>query len=92
MRRCYIVTEFGCRLWEGATWGKGYAKARVNGVLCTLHRKIYERIHGKLPSDVSLINLCGHRNCLTPAHWMPVPMSTARRLAAEKRHAMEKAK
>jgi hypothetical protein len=58
----------GCLLWAGAssTIKVSGEKARAQAV----HRASYEVFTGESLQGKTLRNLCGHKNCLNPSHWI----------------------
>lgn len=62
-------TRGGHRLWTGKTNDKGYGLLIVDGRTIPAHRWAWVREYGDIPEGGTLVNTCGRRNCLTPAHW-----------------------
>lgn len=63
-----IVWERGCRLWTGATNGRGYGQLRVKGKLYRAHRYVYELVNGPIPAGLCVLHRCDVRACVNPAH------------------------
>ena len=58
----------GCWLWLGGLSGSGYAHLANKAV----HRLMYEREVGPIPTGLDLDHLCRQRSCINPAHLEPV--------------------
>lgn len=77
MRRTAAMPD-GCWLWRGATNIKGYGHVRdtKNGPLLSVHRVMYEAIHGPIPAGLEIDHLCFQRACCNPAHLEAVDRKT----------------
>lgn len=60
-----------CWEWTGYRRG-GYGRAKVNGVVVTVHRAAYEALVGPVPPGLVLDHLCRNKACYNPAHLEPV--------------------
>lgn len=61
-------TTNGCWCWTGPLHDAGYGRVRVAGQLVYLHRWMYERVVGLIPSGLTIDHLCRVRSCCNPAH------------------------
>lgn len=62
-----------CWNWPGKRKGPGYAMVYVRGVGAKpVHRVIYERVKGPIPSGLILDHLCRNPRCCNPDHLEPV--------------------
>ena len=72
-----LVSKAGqdeCWEWRGCKQA-GYGRFGADRKSYPAHRWLYERIHGPLVRDVSLVqldHLCRNRGCVNPAHLEPV--------------------
>lgn len=68
-KRRWVEDENGCHVWQGKTTRSGYAplepKARER---TSVHRFVYEYIHGPLPRHMQVDHLCRNRACINPEH------------------------
>ena len=62
------VPESGCRLWIGATMGKGYPQIRINGKSVRVHRWMYEQYYGPITDGLQPDHLCRVPCCIEPTH------------------------
>jgi hypothetical protein len=63
----YLKDPSGC--WLGIRVQKnGYCKIWIGTNHYWLHRYMYERYKGKIPSDMELDHICRNRNCCNPDH------------------------
>lgn len=66
------VTKNGeCILWTGIN-RTGYGRLSLNGKQPSVHRWLYELVHGKLPRHIDLDHICRTRNCINLKHLEPV--------------------
>lgn len=63
-----------CWQWLGSTNQAGYGSAWIDGRLSRAHRVVYESERGPIPSGLTLVHLCGIRDCVNPAHLEPVSL------------------
>ena len=52
---------------ERADWQ--YVQIRVNGRRVYLHRLVYAAVKGVKLTGLTLLNKCGRKDCMNPAHW-----------------------
>jgi len=50
----------------------GYGRFRLGGRLVQAHRHAYEIYVGNIPKGLQLHHLCRVRNCVNPAHLVPI--------------------
>lgn len=75
-----VLGEQGCWFYQGAKNRKGYGNVRWDGRTRLLHRVVWERVHGPVPSGLVLHHVCRQRACCNPAHLQPVPNAENRLL------------
>lgn len=64
-----VDNESGCRLWTGATNGKGGYGVIYDGTRMTYtHRVAFEAANGPVESGLVIDHLCRNRACCNPAH------------------------
>lgn len=61
-----------CWIWQRSVTRDGYAHARVDGKIRRVHRVMWERTNGAVPSGLELDHLCRVRACVNPDHLEPV--------------------
>lgn len=61
-----------CWIWQGPTYGNGYAAVSFDGRPKLGHRYVYERLVGPIPEGLVIDHLCRVRECVNPAHLEPV--------------------
>jgi len=59
-----------CWLWTGALNGRGYGVigAGKKGFIKYVHRLVWERIHGPIPSNKEICHSCDTPSCVRPDH------------------------
>jgi hypothetical protein len=57
----------GCWIWMRCLNGGGYSRAWIGGRMVTVHRWLYEQIHGPV-GTLDVDHLCRVRCCINPAH------------------------
>lgn len=62
----------GCWSWQGAHSNVGYAQVRKNKKLLYVHRVMYERHNGPIPTGLVIDHTCHNRGCINPAHLQAV--------------------
>lgn len=65
----------GCWLWDACTFKMGYAcfyTGEKPGGRVVAHRRVYELLKGRVPSNLTLDHLCRVRSCVNPDHLEPV--------------------
>jgi len=60
--------EYGCWIWKGASFGKGYGSISVNGVVTPVHRMSYIMFVGEIPRGYFVCHKCDVRSCMNPEH------------------------
>lgn len=85
-------TEY-CWNWEGYTDRLGYGRFTIDrehrGVYA--HRVAYELHKGDVPDGMMVINTCGSRGCVNPAHLtIGKPADHVRRREARKRSRIQR--
>jgi len=76
-----------CILWTGARDIRGYGVIHRHGRPILAHRVAWEKTNGPLAPGRCLINRCGNRACVNPAHWLEVDRQTRNWRANEARAA-----
>jgi len=66
--RLMPVPESGCWIWEGHLASDGYGAFSYHGRVCKLHRFMYEKFVGPIPSDMTIDHSCRVRCCGNPSH------------------------
>lgn len=69
--RIEIITESGCWIWMGALNrdGYGYVNGKAyGGRNVRVHRYMYQRKHGAIPSGRFVLHRCDVRCCVNPDH------------------------
>lgn len=76
----YVLSERGyetpCWIWQLHTSKQGYGKTRRGQA----HVAYYERVHGRLPKDMTLHHLCRVKSCVNPDHMQPMTRSEHSRM------------
>jgi hypothetical protein len=57
-----------CWMWQGATDSRGYAMAMRDGRVRSLHKWLWEELHGPVGEGLELDHLCRQRSCVNPDH------------------------
>lgn len=57
-----------CLEWTGVKNQKGYARMRVNDVLVSVHRHVWEKEHGPIPKGMEVDHECLNRGCVNIEH------------------------
>ena len=57
-----------CWDWQGATTDAGYGTVDDSGRTRLVHRFMWEKFHGSIPSDRQIDHLCRNRRCGNPHH------------------------
>jgi len=65
--RVHIDEDGGCWEWTGAK-RDGYGALTIDGRMVRVHRWVYERLHGPIPTGLQTDHLCRNRACINPAH------------------------
>ena len=64
----------GCWLWTGTLIPRGYGRINWGGRQVVVHRLIYEKHRGPIPTGLTLDHLCRVRSCVNPDHLEAVTM------------------
>lgn len=57
-----------CTLFEGHRNQDGYGRINRDGRLVFVHREVWKRDHGEIPSGMEICHTCDTPNCITPKH------------------------
>lgn len=69
-----VDPETGCWIWLGGIDTLGYGREWTRDAKTTLaHRRVYEKLVGKIPVNTELDHLCRNKACVNPKHLEPVP-------------------
>ena len=58
----------GCWLWQGTTFGGGYARISYRTKMLRGHRVAWELTYGPIPSGMLVCHTCDVKHCVNPAH------------------------
>jgi hypothetical protein len=64
----YAVDEYGCWIWQGATYAKCYGGVRTRSGWLLAHRVVYELVKGPIPQGLVLDHRCAVKKCVNPDH------------------------
>ena len=62
------TNENGCHIFTGSKDDCGYGRINKDGKLVRLHRAVYEREHGWIPSGSVVMHKCDTPACINPEH------------------------
>lgn len=75
-----------CLVWKGATNKKnGYGVAVWLGKQTTVHRIVYQMVHGDIPPNSEVDHMCNVRGCINPDHLQLVTHQQNMELGASRR-------
>ena len=57
-----------CWLWWGAKSSAGYGRFKIDGVLYSPHRMVYEWHYGEIPDGYDVCHHCDNSSCVNPDH------------------------
>jgi len=61
------VTESGCLVWTGTLFN-GYGRVTFHGKRTSVHRVLWEHVHGLIPPHLQIDHLCRVRRCGNVEH------------------------
>ena len=61
-----------CWVWQGIKSQRGYGYVSMDGRTQMVHKVLWEKEHGPIPSGLELDHLCRVKACVNPAHLEPV--------------------
>lgn len=67
MQKIQVQSE-PCWVWLGQHNEKGYAVGHLDGRMQRVHRVIYERAHGAIPTGGLIDHTCFNKGCVNPDH------------------------
>lgn len=72
--RKVLITKDGHWLWKGTKYSDKYGMyqygiTQQDNKRQSVHRVLWRRAHGFLPSNGMLVNRCGNTLCVNPEHW-----------------------
>lgn len=72
--RKVLITKDGHWLWKGTKYSDKYGMyqygiTQQDNKRQPVHRVLWRRAHGFLPSNGMLVNRCGNTLCVNPEHW-----------------------
>ena len=70
-----VDKQADCWLWTGGCSLGGYGQFSNTGGSKAAHRAAYEFLVGEIPKGLHLHHTCYQRNCVNPAHLLPVTPS-----------------
>lgn len=59
---------FGCWVWTGAKYGKGYGSIKHNGKDRSVHRVSFELSTGAIDPNLTIDHMCEVKLCINPLH------------------------
>lgn len=57
-----------CLIWTGTKNQKGYGRLKIDSVLYSAHRIVWEMSHGEIPEDMQIDHSCWNRDCVNVDH------------------------
>jgi len=66
-RMCTHVPIAGCKVYLGSL-ADGYGRIEVNGKKMSVHRVVWELLHGEVPQGKVIAHTCDVRCCCNPDH------------------------
>ena len=78
------VNGDGCWVWQGADSGTGrgggYGRMSLDGRTVSVHRTMFQIVHGPVPGTRQIDHTCRNRRCCNPDHLeLVTPKENARR-------------
>jgi hypothetical protein len=65
----YIITQTGCHeIVSHKPMNKGYPQIRIGGIVCGIHRLVWEYYKGKIPKGLCVLHSCDNRICVNIKH------------------------
>lgn len=68
MAKVEPVTESGCWIWTGHTYGIGYGSIVIDGTRVPAHRAAYTEFVGEIPEGMLVCHRCDVPACCNPDH------------------------
>lgn len=68
LERYEVEPVKGCHVWSGTVNNAGYGLIRDKSKMKTVHRAMYEQIHGEIPKDKIVGHTCHTKACVNPDH------------------------
>lgn len=62
------IVPGACWEWTAHRNQKGYGRVGVGGKLKSVHRVMYEHLHGPIPNGLFVLHKCDHPPCVNPDH------------------------
>lgn len=82
-----VVTESGCRVWQGVVNKKGYGETSFESMHWMTHRLAYVLEIGPIPPDMFVCHTCDTPACCEPSHFfLGDNTANMRDMAAKGRH------
>jgi hypothetical protein len=75
-----IIDENNCWIWQGFPDKDGYGRVKKEGKQYAVHRYVYWKFKGTIPTGYAIDHLCRVKMCCNPSHLEAVlPAENSRR-------------